>query len=80
MQREVREHEPRVALDGGADGLEFYRRLAADVKSYLAKDGMLIMECGEGQSAAILNMFPKREYAIVLKDLYGADRFIKIVF
>ncbi len=80
LQREVREHEPRVALDGGADGLEFYRRLAADVKSYLAKDGMLIMECGEGQSAAILNLFPKREYAIVLKDLYGADRFIKIVF
>lgn len=80
LQREVREHEPRVALDGGDDGLEFYRRLAAEVKSYLTKDGMLIMECGEGQTTEILQIFPKRDYAIVLKDLSGVERFLKIVF
>lgn len=80
IQKEVREYEPRVALDGGEDGLEFYRRIAADVKSYLAKDGMLIMECGEGQANDILQIFPKRDYAIVLKDLSGVDRFVKIVF
>lgn len=80
IQKEVREYEPRVALDGGEDGLEFYRRIARDVKSYLAKDGMLIMECGEGQTNEILQIFSKRDYAIVLKDLAGVDRFIKIVF
>ncbi len=65
LQREVREHEPRVALDGGEDGLDFYRRLASEVKSYLTKDGMLIMECGEGQTTEILQIFPRRDYAIV---------------
>ncbi len=80
LQREVREHEPRVALDGGEDGLDFYRRLASEVKSYLTKDGMLIMECGEGQTTEILQIFPRRDYAIVLKDLAGVERFLKIVF
>ena len=41
---------------------------------------MLIVECGEGQSDAILKIFPKRDYAIVLKDLFGVERFVKIVF
>lgn len=80
IQKEVRENEPRVALDGGDDGLDFYRRIAKDVKSYLAKDGMLIMECGEGQANDILQIFSKRDYAIVLKDFAGVERFVKIVF
>ena len=80
IQREVREFEPRVALDGGEDGLDFYRRIAAEIKPHMAKDGMLIMECGEGQTEAILALFKKREYAMVIKDLAGVDRFVKIVF
>ncbi len=80
LQKEVREFEPKVALDGGDDGLEFYRRLAADVRSYLVKGGMLILECGEGQVNDILQIFHKRDYAIVLKDLAGVERFVKIVF
>ncbi len=80
LQREVREYEPRIALDGGDDGLDFYRRLAKEVRNYLTRDGMLIMECGEGQAAQVLQIFPKRDYAIVLKDLNGVERFVKIVF
>ena len=80
LQKEVREYEPKVALDGGEDGLDFYRRLAADVRQYLVKGGMLIVECGEGQSNDILKIFSKRDYAIVLKDLSGIERFVKIVF
>jgi len=80
IQKEVREFEPRIALDGGADGLDFYRRLAKEVKYYLAKDGMLILECGEGQATEIMQLFTKREYAIVLKDLSGVERFLKIAF
>lgn len=80
LQREVREFEPRVALDGGDDGLDFYRRLAKEVTRYLARDGMLMLECGEGQTGEILKLFEKREYAIVVKDLAGVDRFLKIAF
>ncbi|MBD5631908.1 MAG: peptide chain release factor N(5)-glutamine methyltransferase [Clostridia bacterium] len=80
LQREVREHEPRIALDGGEDGLEFYRQISKNVKNYLTRDGMLIMECGENQATDILKIFPKRDYAIVLKDLNGVERFLKIVF
>ena len=80
LQKEVREYEPKVALDGGEDGLEFYRRLAVDVRQYLVKGGMLIVECGEGQTNDILQIFHKRDYAIVLKDLSGVERFVKIVF
>lgn len=80
MQKEVREYEPHVALDGGDDGLDFYRRLADDVSRYLAKNGMLLLECGETQAQDIINLFPKREYAIVIKDYQGFDRFLKIAF
>ena len=80
LQKEVREFEPKVALDGGADGLDFYKRLAKEVKPYLAKEGVLLLECGEGQTDAILKLFPRREFAIVMKDLAGVDRFIKIAF
>ncbi|MDE6667814.1 MAG: peptide chain release factor N(5)-glutamine methyltransferase [Clostridia bacterium] len=80
LQKEVREYEPKVALDGGEDGLDFYRRLATDIRQYLVKGGMLIVECGEGQTNDILQIFQKRDYAIVLKDLAGVERFVKIVF
>ena len=80
LQREVREHEPKIALDGGEDGLDFYRRIAKDVKSYLVKGGMLIMECGEGQANDIIKLFPRRDFAMVQKDFAGVDRFVKIAF
>lgn len=80
LQREVREHEPKIALDGGRDGLDFYRRLAEEIKGYVVRGGMLILECGEGQVPEILNIFSKREYAMIMKDLEGVERFVKIVF
>lgn len=80
IQKEVREHEPRIALDGGEDGLEFYRRLEQEIRGYIAKNGMLILECGEGQVTDILQIFSRREYAMIMKDLAGVERFIKIVF
>ena len=80
IQKEVREFEPRIALDGGEDGLDFYRRIAKSVRSYLARDGVLLLECGEGQAEEILKLFEHRDYAMVMKDLSGTDRFIKIAF
>ena len=80
LGREVREFEPRIALDGGIDGLDYYRRLAMDVNRYIAHGGMLILEVGDGQVSEVLRLFEKRDYAIVIKDLEGQDRFLKIAF
>jgi release factor glutamine methyltransferase len=50
MAREAREHEPRAALDGGPDGLDVLRRVAAEAPAWLAPGGSLLVETGEGQA------------------------------
>lgn len=80
LQREVRDFEPRVALDGGDDGLDFYRRLAKEVTRYITRGGILMLEVGEGQAEEVLKLFEKRDYAMVVKDFAGVDRFLKIAF
>ena len=80
LQKEVKDFEPRIALDGGDDGLEFYKRLAKEVSRYIVHGGMLVLEVGEGQAEAVLKLFEKRDYAMVGKDLNGVDRFLKIAF
>lgn len=80
LQSEVRDFEPRIALDGGEDGLEFYRRLAKEVSRYITRGGLLMLEVGEGQAQDVLKLFDKREYAMVVKDFAGVDRFLKIAF
>jgi release factor glutamine methyltransferase len=52
MPPEAREHEPRIALDGGADGLDVQRRIAADARDWLAPGGTLIIETSVRQAAA----------------------------
>jgi release factor glutamine methyltransferase len=51
MPREAREFEPRVALDGGADGLDLHRRIAADVPGWLSPGGAVLIETGRTQAA-----------------------------
>ncbi len=80
LQKEVKDYEPRIALDGGDDGLEFYRRLAQEVKRFIIRGGMLVLEVGEGQAEEVLKLFEKREYAMVTKDFNGVDRILKIAF
>lgn len=80
LQREVKDFEPRIALDGGDDGLEFYRRLAKEVTRFIVRGGLLILEVGEGQAEEVLKLFDKREYAMVVKDFDGVDRILKIAF
>ena len=50
---EVRDHDPRTALDGGADGLDAYRALIPQAAGLLAPGAALIVEAGEGQSGAV---------------------------
>lgn len=53
LDKEVSDYEPRLALDGGADGLDFYRDIAASAKKYLKSGGYLILEVGVGQAELI---------------------------
>ena len=69
---EVR-REPREALDGGADGLTFYRALRDQWFPLLREDGFLSMECGESQPPLIKSMFA---HAQIMPDYLGTDRFV----
>ena len=57
LSPEVRDHDPPRALDGGADGLDGYRAIAADARRLLAPDGILVVEIGCGQLAAARTIF-----------------------
>ncbi len=66
LQPEI-QYEPRLALDGGKDGLEFYRKIISLSPYYLKKDGLLIMEIGFNQAGAIRNIFRKSPKVIPKK-------------
>ena len=53
LEPEVRDHEPRLALDGGADGLDCYRRIAHQAADHIRPGGYLLFEVGDGQSAEV---------------------------
>lgn len=63
--------EPALALFGGEDGLDFYRRLAAEWADHVAPGGLLLLEIGHAQGAAVQGLFPG---AKILKDICGLDR------
>lgn len=76
LQREVL-NEPRLALDGGADGLMFYRRIAEECKAHLNKGGCVLMEVGIGQAHDVASFFEKDFGDIrIIKDICGKDRVI----
>jgi release factor glutamine methyltransferase len=64
LQPEVRDHDPRLALDGGADGLDFYRRLAREAAPFLKPDGKLMAEFGDGQAGAIQEIFEAEKWVV----------------
>ncbi len=64
LQPEVRDFDPRAALDGGADGLDFYRKLAAEAKPFLKPDGKIMLEFGDGQAEAVKNIFETQKWIV----------------
>ena len=82
LEPEVKDHEPRLALDGGTDGLNFYRKIAQEAAAYLKKDGVLMMEIGCEQKDAvkeILCQTGEYERIIDLTDLTGRDRIVAAI-
>jgi len=80
LQREITEHEPLLALDGGEDGLDFYRRILKDAPDYLKKEGLLFLEIGNDQGEAVCEMARSAgrfEEITVVRDLAGHDRVVK---
>ena len=78
LMPEVREYEPVMALDGGTDGLVFYRRIAGDAGAYLNGGGMLFFEIGCEQAADVCKIMEAagfREVEVV-KDFAGLDRVV----
>ena len=79
LQKEVRDFEPSLALDGGEDGLDFYRRLAKDAPRRLNRGGTLLLECGQGQAQEIVKLLSKFEYTMIMRDYNDVERFIRAV-
>jgi release factor glutamine methyltransferase len=76
---DVRDHEPRVALDGGLDGLLFYRRIATQVARYLKSGGRLLLEIGYTQEAAVREIVAAQaelQVGPTIKDLGGHPRVV----
>ena len=78
LMEEVRDHEPISALDGMEDGLFFYRKIVAESREYLAKEGMLFFEIGHDQGQAVSDMMKEAGFAdvTVVKDFAGLDRVV----
>ncbi|MDO5033592.1 MAG: peptide chain release factor N(5)-glutamine methyltransferase [Eubacteriales bacterium] len=86
LMPEVRGHEKALALDGGEDGLDFYRRLASKIRTWLRSGAWLIMEHGEGQREAIQELFALRAdqdkliQMCSLDDYGGHDRVLALQY
>ena len=81
LMREVREHEPMLALDGGKDGVDFYIKILREAPAYLKKDGLLLMEIGYDQGeilTALAEAAGAYKSIKIIKDLAENDRVARI--
>lgn len=78
LMLEVREHEPLMALDGGSDGLDFYRIIAAQSKEHLEENGILAVEIGYDQWEDVSELFRQNGFRDIvrIKDLSQNDRVV----
>ena len=79
LSPEVRLHDPRLALDGGDDGLDFYRRIAEEAGAYLKKGGTLLLETGCSQTEEVKALLQEAGYTDIgiYKDLSGLNRAVR---
>ena len=79
LMPEVAQFEPMEALDGGPDGLDFYRKITQEAPQYLKENGYLFFEIGYDQGAAVQQLMTTAGFSdvTVIKDLAGNDRVVK---
>ncbi len=79
LMEEVKDHEPQAALDGGEDGLDFYRRIIEGADEWLVPGGCILFEIGYDQAREVTALLEERGYGNVetIKDLAGLDRVVK---
>ncbi|MFA6055254.1 MAG: peptide chain release factor N(5)-glutamine methyltransferase [Thermodesulfovibrionales bacterium] len=79
LQPEIRDWEPVAALDGGEDGLDYYRKIISGAGDYLKENGILLIEIGIGQSGPIRKMAEDEGFADIhiFKDYAGIERIVK---
>jgi release factor glutamine methyltransferase len=80
LAREVRDYEPIIALNGGEDGLTFYRNIISQAPFYLKKGGWLLLEVGQAQGEKVSELIKKRGDFLApqrLQDLSGIERVVK---
>lgn len=65
LQPEVCNYEPIIALDGGLDGLDFYRLIAINIDKYLKDDGLIFLEIGIGQLEDVANIFLQHDFKVI---------------
>ena len=82
LEPEVRDHDPRLALDGGADGLDFHRALAQRAAQFLKPGGRLLIEFADGQGEALRELFGSHGWSVhgVIRDLSGTERILSASF
>jgi len=78
LQVEVRDYDPRQALDGGPDGLVFYRRIAAETARFLQPGGKIMLEFGDGQAPSIREIFESQKWIVeaIIEDYNQRPRII----
>lgn len=78
LQMEVKDYDPVIALDGGEDGLDFYRRIIKEAGDYLKENGRLIFEIGFDEAKAVLELLSENGFdnINIVKDLSGFDRVV----
>lgn len=78
LMEEVREYDPYIALDGGEDGLDFYRRIIGGAQDYLKRGGQILMEIGSGQAQAVSEILREAGFKEidVCRDFAGLDRVV----
>jgi release factor glutamine methyltransferase len=78
LPREVREHEPMLALDGGCDGLDFYRRAVPELVGRIVPGGFVMFEIGDAQGVAVSKLLHDAGFVAVevVKDYAGRDRVV----
>jgi len=64
LEPEVRDHEPRMALDGGLDGLDFYRRIATEAGAFLRLEGRVMLELNDNGAQSVAKIFEKKGWKV----------------